>query len=855
MITLWSVTSTRETISHTAEKRIAATKLSLQLKPPQATTEASEQWLLTRTQATKEGFPAELQPLFTLHRLPTPTFGIAVNLSKKDSNRNSRLFATLPLPVSTSLPVHIHATWILAQDRRSIRYDAPDAAGQRPLDTLYNQHILERAVPLLYIKTLAIVLAHHPQTAQKFWPGESQDEPSRIVVTEFYKQIISTKDPVLLTVQEKPIAPSNSIIHSSNNAPSTVRKVLSALEVSNYVPDPYIDTSLREEWGNLRFDSAKEVSAILRDNTTAIQNLWQTSALSAKDILSMIDYLLKKGETLDGIPLLVCGDRKLVEFRSSGDRRFFASHRNDLVRLFGPSTIVGQEVPEHHAQSWVKLNVNVRILDRQGMRYLLAHDNQAITPADTKPTNAAQQAWYKDLLKFLASPNSPVKLQHLEDLPLLPAITGELVLSLNYAKFGSVWWRYPHEEPVLTTVLRQLGVIAIDGQLAETQIRDTNVLVRVLPLFGQLNLSPQEILRRVETKDWDAFIQSLKVWMQDLYLARLSPADLKTLNKLPFFRGRQGDDQLSHVPANQVTMLPDSVPLDPLARYLPQGSVFAASSPELEAVLRRTKNPQKILSISDLLNRLQLPSRLAEDDDVTFSSLLQLITTHHDDHYDIQLIPDGNRVLRRPSELFDHRIMLFSTAFEGRQDLFVHQSFRHLINKLVNLGVNSTITSQMLLECIQAVDQDARQRQDTLDWAARQGQEAVDQAARQGQDAVRRARWLWEYINAAPPQLREIPFNVIRGLRFVPRHPERHPSDSDFDRYARTLPDVISLDEVCAPNREAVAWIPRARFATSPTVHLTAVYPGIGEPNPADVVSVVIPKQLLHFWNSNDMAK
>ncbi|KIO18252.1 hypothetical protein M407DRAFT_32083 [Tulasnella calospora MUT 4182] len=120
----------------------------------------------------------------------------------------------------------------------------------------------------------------------------------------------------------------------------------------------------------------------------------------------------------------------------------------------------------------------------------------------------------------------------------------------------------------------------------------------------------------------------------------------------------------------------------------------------------------------------------------------------------------------------------------------------------------------MLLECIKAVDRDVRQ----------------------GQETVRRARWLWEYINAAPPQLREIPFDVIRGLRFVPRHTERHPSDSDFDVYTRDLPDIVSLDEVCAPNREAVAWIPRARFAASPTAHLTAVYPSIGEPSPADVV-------------------
>ncbi|KIO21528.1 hypothetical protein M407DRAFT_28861 [Tulasnella calospora MUT 4182] len=784
------------------------------MKGPQSVAEIAERWMVTRNEVAQEEFPTNLQALFPLHRLPTPNFGLAVNLSAKSSMRDSRLFATLPLPVSISLPVHIHATWILAQDRRSIRYDAPDAANHRPDDTLYNVHLLEKGVAPLYVKTLALLLRHHPSRVRHFWPGKAQDDPSQTVAAELYKQIISTKEPVLLSAQGQPIAPADSIIHSPTETPSAVCKILSELKVHNYVPTPYIATSFRKDWGSLRFDTGKEVSKILRENVTAMQALWQATAFTLKDILSVLNYLLEEKVSLDGIPLLLRGDRQLVEFRNSVQVKLFASQRTELAKLFGSIIVVSLDISELSAQALAKLGLNVVTLDPRGLRDLLARHSIAPTPADTKAASGAQLNWHKEFLKFLASPGCPVEVQDLADLPLLPAVGQDLVVSLNHARSGKIWWRYPHEHRALTTVLLQLGVITVDELRGEVQRSDMNDLARIIQLFGRLNLSSPEILRKVTPKDWDAFVQYLKPWIQDYYLARLPGADLQTLNTLPFFQGRQGTNRLSYVPASQVMMLPDSAPLDSLARYLPSGTTFAASSPELAAVLRRGNNTQKSLSFSSLFNQLRIPRQITQNDDASFSSLLPLVAAHHTGTFNNQLIPDGNRVLRRPSELFDHRVTLFSTAFEGRQELFVHPTFRHLIDRLVGLGVKREITSQRLLECIQAVDQDARQ----------------------GREVVRRARWLWGYVNAAPPQLREIGLDSIRGHRFVPRHSQRHPSDSDFDLYARDLPDVVSLDDLCAPNRESVVWTQRARFATSPTAHLTAVYPSIGEPTGADVV-------------------
>ncbi|KAG8916733.1 hypothetical protein FRC00_014464, partial [Tulasnella sp. 408] len=552
------------------------------------------------------------------------------------------------------------------------------------------------------------------------------------------------------------------------------RTVFTELQVPNYVPRPYFDTSFLKDWGSLRFDVANEVSRILRDsdNVAALKKLWLTRtttdpALSFKEILSIIDYLLKEGESLEGLPLLLRGDGQLVEFQSSGHRKTFASHRGDLARLFDTSVIVNLDISDATAQDLAKLNLNVVVLDPQGMRDLLADQSRGVTPADTKIVDTTEIEWHKRLLKFLASPACPVKLEDMADLPLLPAFGRELVVSLNHAQGGKLWWRSPSEHRSLTTTLLQLGVIEVDIPPGGTQGDEAVDLARILRLFGELNLSTAQILEKVTTTDWDAFIQYINFWIQVPYIKKLSHAEFQTLATLPLFRGIHGAKQLPFVSANQVLMLPGSVRLDVISRYLPSGTMFAEHSPQLAAIFQWDQNTDRQLSFGNLLNRLRIPSQLTQDEDESFSELLELITVYHAGQYNNPIIPDGDRVVRRPSELFDHRVDVFSTAFEGSQDLFVHPNFRHLADRLVNLGVQQEVTSQRLLQCLRAIDRDVQR----------------------GEEPVRRATRLWDYINTAPPETRQIPFDTIRRLCFLPRQSQRHPSDSDFDTYARNLPN------------------------------------------------------------------
>ncbi|KAG8947689.1 hypothetical protein FRC04_010533 [Tulasnella sp. 424] len=732
-IPMWSVRSSRERISNGAQNEVLASKLSLLLKASDAD-EISEDWLVTMSGVAKEECPGNLWPLFSQHRLPTTlTVGLAMNLSAKGSITNSRLFATLPLPVSTSLPVHIHANWILAQDRRSIRYDALEAASKRPSDSLYNEYLLENAIPSLYLKTIALSLLHCPQLVHQFWPGRIHAGPSRAVVAKLYNRVVSTEEGILLSAKNQPISPSKAIIHRPQKTPMVVQRVLSKLPISNYVPDPYFDTSLWEDAGRLRFDSPKEVSKILRDNATALKELWpnsnsNSSSFTPKDVMSILEYFKKEGESLDGIPLLLRGDGKIVEFQSSGQRKIFASDRRGISDLFGSSTIVSLALSDDEALGLIDPKLNVRELSPQGIRDLLACHTNPITPASLKAIKNAERDWHSKLLKFLTSSGSSVQLEQVNDLPLLLAVNQEVVVSLRHANSGRVWWRFPHEDRALSTILLQLEVTAVDVLPGRTQQIEMFDLQRILRLFGQLGLSLAQVLQRVTPEDWDAFVKYIKPWIHHPYINMLSAGEFRTLMQLPLFFGRQGMNDLPFVSASQVLMLPDSGPLNALSRYLPPESVFAEYSPGLAAILQRGQ-PTRKLSFINLLAQLRLPNQLPQEEDASFSALLDFIAASHRYSYPNRLIPDGNRVLRSPSELFDHRIELFSMAFEGRGERFVHPNFRHLIDRFVGLGVQRDVTSHILLRCIEAVDHDAVQ----------------------GLDPVSRARGFWDYINAAPP--------------------------------------------------------------------------------------------------------
>ncbi|KAG8994516.1 hypothetical protein FRB90_000406 [Tulasnella sp. 427] len=819
----WSITASRNRMTNGEEGTTTATTLDLVLASPNAAGSQTEKWMITESRMDSESFPPTFHTLFPRYRLPSPTIGIAMNVSAKDTIKESRLFATLPLPISISLPVHIHATWIVAQDRRSIRCDAPDAGGHRTMDSQYNQHILENVLPTLYLRSLAIIARHHPKLIRNFWPRKPQDGLSRMVATSVYKQLISSTEPVLLTVENQPIAPVDAIVHFWHLSPAAVRKILTELQIPNYVPSPHFDTGFLDDWGSLRRDSPAEVAQVLRDGASMVQRLWRSnqqspSKFNSDDVLSILEYLMKDKEPLEGVPLLLREDGQLSIFQSPDHRSVFASHKSDIADLFGRSTVVSSAVPALVVQKMAQCGVNVKSLDAGGMRELLQYHHDPITPSSEKATTDAQIDWHKQLLTFLAQPTPPVKIEELSNLPLLPTVGGDSVISLDYARENRIWWRSVLEDISLTRVILQLGITSVNILPGTLEKTDPITLPRILGLLSRFDHNLQQIHEQMDEGDWASFARYLKTWIEPHPLSQLSGPHFSTLVNLPIFEGQRGLSRLPFVSASQVLVLPTGISLQGIGEYLPDNIIFAMPSEELAAILRRGHNHVQALSFDNFLHRLQIPEQLAEGAENEYLGLLQLVSAHHGQPYQGRLIPDMSRVMQRPDHLYDHRVELFTVAFDGRLDLFIHPTFRHIVDNLRHLGLQHEVTPQRLLQCVRVVDNDARG----------------------GIEVGRRARWMWDYVNDTPQPIREVDFNELRALRFIPRHVQRHPANSDFDRYASNLPAVVSLDELCIPERMSIAWTQRAGFVATPTAIIRAVFPELGEPTPPDVVRHVV---------------
>ena len=100
----------------------------------------------------------------------------------------SRMFNTLPLPISSDLPIHIHATFLLSGDRQSI---AVDEYGIQSHGSEWNRYLLQDALPKLYLLFLDDIGTQVRQGVFDFWPQEEPPKRScaELLCASFWKEL------------------------------------------------------------------------------------------------------------------------------------------------------------------------------------------------------------------------------------------------------------------------------------------------------------------------------------------------------------------------------------------------------------------------------------------------------------------------------------------------------------------------------------------------------------------------------------------------------------------------------------------------------------------------------------------
>lgn len=820
---LWSARASRQDMAGDNTTG-AATELALYLVYPTRRLSREEKWLICTTASKAEDFPKSIQPAFSTYRLPHPTFGVAHKILPISSPQASRIFATLPLPIQISLPIHIHATFVASNDRRAIRLDPADHSGNRPLDCQYNDHILRNCIPPLYIRAVAIVAADYGEQLDRVLPtGTPNDLVSRIVKEASLKHFASTPSPLLRTVMGKPIVPSKALLRVEREGFASVSKVLSGLQVPDYVLTQPFSADEIKKFG-LRMDGPEEVARVLRSaGPSPLKKMLEVTGekgLQHEDINDLIQFLLKGGESLLDVPLLLLGDGDLVSFKSRGAPTVFTSLKADadITHLFGPDKIIHPKVNRNTIDLIKQKNLNLQALTEAGMRELFQRSDERITPTSQKSIQPSKASWYNDVLRFLEENNETgLRLENFKNLPLIPTTSLYLVLSLEHALEGESAWcrsRLLPDDPFLP-ILQHIKIPIVDPR-THAYTNSSDNLARVLKIIGRGD-DLEKLHRAVPRAQWDSFVEWFKRLFTPSGKLSLGIQESRTLSSLPLFLATKGGSEREFFSCDAVFMLPESVHSTSFSRYLPPDTPFAEYSWELVKIFDGLHISQRCLGSLDLIGRLRLPEVISQVEESDYQRVLDLVIHSNSGLYSRSLIPDGNRSLQVPSSLYDPRTELFRQCFPNRPQLFVHPSFRRSMDSLVRLGVidEKGIRSSHLLACAEALDEDTRAERDTGE----------------------RARYLWKYLPTSPV-LGGLEFSLIEHLRFIPSesHPIRH-RDPALSAYVRVLPPVVTPSEVCGPEDLPVTWTTRAACSTLIPRFIKALYPALGVPTPIEVVS------------------
>ncbi|KAG8868613.1 hypothetical protein FRB97_002163, partial [Tulasnella sp. 331] len=683
-------------------------EMSLEISFGEAQPEKQD-WLIHFTKKRPSDIPEIFSHLMRIHGLPPPSIGLAMRMNHDDPTTTptrSQIFATLPLPVEITLPVHVHATWILTKDRRTIRFDARDAEGQWPMDTQYNIYLMKDLIPEVYLRMLATLARRDSQAWRRCWPRTEEGGVIRRMVPALYEQLMQTTHCVCRTVTGVVVTPTAAIFATSKSR--HVQAVLEALKPPKLVSPVPFEMAMVSSWEGLRTDDAGTVTELLHHHAEAVKKLFCSRAsqpyMLKEHLDEVIRYLVEEEQELDGLPLLQLADGDITTFGDvthpwifrDATRPLGGSTSVSISTLFGARHVVGPAITDQTCKLLIGKVGNVRNLDVTGIRQLLA----PLTPLNEATVTADRKEWLLDLLRFLDS-CSTVKLEDIADLPLIPVMNGNTAISLNKARDGTVFDVASLGN--LYLAIMHVGIL-VSPSLPGVIFEPVLDLVRLLKAFRSLELDVGILNQRVSAPE----CLSLRQWItQHLLPSEWSQADRDTLLAIPIFEAQNGGPELSSslCPASEIHMLPEEVRLETVRRYLPEATYFADHSFKLGLVLEGRS--QQVLSPEDLVNRLELPTVISPDEDHYFQHALTVIISQQRRGV-VPFVPDMNGILRRPEELYDHRVRPFVVAFGTRPAMFVHPGYRDKIDSLVQAGVRTEIDAPSLIQCAIALDEDAR---------------------------------------------------------------------------------------------------------------------------------------------------
>ena len=765
-----------------------------------------EEWSVLFKTISLQDVPPDFHDCLSIHKIHTISIGIAGALSPPPHPQPShsyRPFFGLPLLDTISLPIHLHCTFILSDDRRSIRYDEK---GRGNVESRFNKWLLTEKVPLIYLQFLAGWNDIHPMRECPWWPREiGTDTISNVVFMGMETAFPKSDQLVCDTYSGSRIAPAKAHFLQPS-CPSGLLQNLRPDDLA-IIPPGFSEIPLR----NVDSDY---LTKILRQRAASIITMYKEGVILVGNVVPVARFIKISFPDSLGLPLLPLADGTLASL-SAEPTTFYCPSRQHATPW--------HPFPPHHFLDPKAAKIRdiydllrVQELDNVAISRLI---KSQIPEEDIFASSPPQELWFEELWDLLdTTPEVEIGHPAFKPLPLIPTYNPWTPTRISFQNLTGnevLFVKHHRDMPLDACVI--LGMTIIKAKNCGKKLKEaieshkkwpSEIHHAVIDFFAVLPVAliPHHF-RRLDHELHSAF----SLWLRDQLVSSYRSLDgvrRATVQHLPLWETAQvGFRPTRFVSANEAVVIPEDISPDAVRTWARGTSEFVPAN----HLLSLMKTPDT--SPTFYANHLSFPL-VMNPPTLSYKSLLEAVLRSPDRKPSI-LVPNANGRMSPSNELYLSSNTTFTNAFASQNGAFLHPNLRGLERRLCDWGLISEITTGSFKACAEAIHQD------------------VGSA-----DIRARALVVFRTYNTQmPPKLLGDIFKAaLQNLRFIPRRlgSTRYGS-IQTDRF-HALPDIVSPSKILSPDFVRVAWTQRATCLEEPSAALLLVNNSVWKPDTSEVV-------------------